>query len=96
MQEPENTWSVYILRCADGSLYTGIAKDTARRLQQHNRGVGAKYTRSRRPVELVYRTSCASRSEALSREYAIKQMSVRQKREMIDSYGDAGPATDST
>ena len=90
MQEPENTWSVYILRCADGSLYTGIAKDTARRLQQHNRGVGAKYTRSRRPVELVYRTSCASRSEALSREYAIKQMSVRQKREMIDSYRDAG------
>jgi putative endonuclease len=83
MKESKANWSVYILRCADGSLYTGIAKDTARRLLQHNRGVGSKYTRSRRPVELVYTTTCGSHGEALSREYAIKRMSARQKWEMI-------------
>ena len=83
MKVSKANWSVYILRCADGSLYTGIAKDTARRLQQHNRGVGSKYTRSRRPVELVFTATCSSHGEALSREHAIKRMSARQKREMI-------------
>lgn len=77
-------WYVYILRCSDQSLYTGIAKDVEARLLQHNAGNGARYTRSRLPVELVYREEADDRSAALRREYAIKQMRSADKRRLID------------
>lgn len=68
------TWYVYILRCADDTLYTGVCTDVARRVDEHNAGapLGARYTRARRPVVLVYQESVASRSDALRRELAIK------------------------
>ena len=73
-------WHVYILRCADDTLYTGITTDLARRLEEHNCGSkGARYTRARRPVEMVYSESVEDRSKAAQREYAIKQMSQVQK-----------------
>jgi putative endonuclease len=70
---------VYILRCADGTLYTGWTFDLARRVQTHQRGHGGHYTRARRPVELVYRERCGSRRAARRREAAIQRMSRRQK-----------------
>ena len=76
---------VYLLRCADGTLYTGFTNDLARRLGAHNAGRGAKYTRGRRPVELVYWESFSNKSSALRREYAIKQLPRRQKLTLIQS-----------
>ena len=76
-------WFVYILRCADGTLYTGMTDDIARRVEVHNSGKGAKYTRGRRPVEAVYCEECESYSAALKREYAIKQLSRQQKLTLI-------------
>jgi putative endonuclease len=70
------TWFVYLLRCADGTLYAGVSTDVARRVGEHTAGapLGARYTRARRPVVLVYVETAASRSEALRRERAIKAM----------------------
>ena len=76
---------VYLLRCADGTLYTGFTNDLARRLAAHTAGRGAKYTRGRRPVELVYWESFSNKSSALRREYAIKQLPRRQKLTLIQS-----------
>ena len=76
-------WFVYILRCVDGTLYTGITKDLARRCQQHNAGTASRYTRSRRPVKLVYQEPQRSQSLALKREVAIKKLTRRQKLAMI-------------
>jgi len=78
-------WQVYIVRCADGSLYTGIALDVERRIAEHNagNGAGASYTRSRRPVTLVYRESAADRSAASKREYRIKQLSRKEKLALV-------------
>lgn len=67
-------WHLYLLRCGDGTLYCGIAVDVAARLAQHRAGKGAKYTRGRAPLELVYQEACASRSEALRRERAVKRL----------------------
>ncbi len=67
-------WHLYLLRCGDGTLYCGIAVDVAARLAQHRAGKGAKYTRGRAPLELVYEEVCASRSEALKRERAVKRL----------------------
>jgi predicted GIY-YIG superfamily endonuclease len=75
----EGEWFVYILRCADGSLYTGITKDVARRCQQHNDGTASRYTRSRLPVELIYHEAHPGQSSALKREAAIKAMDRREK-----------------
>jgi putative endonuclease len=74
-------WCVYMLRCADGSIYTGITTDVARRVAEHNgdSGLGARYTRSRRPVELVYVEAAAGRSAASRREAAIKQLDRTHK-----------------
>ena len=72
-------WFVYMVRCADGSLYTGIAKDVTRRCQQHNAGTASRYTRSRLPVELVYHEAHPSQSSALKREAAIKTMDRQEK-----------------
>ena len=76
-------WFVYIVRCVDGSLYTGITKDVARRCQQHNAGTASRYTRSRRPVKLVYPQTRPNQSSALKREAAIKAMNRREKLAMI-------------
>jgi UV DNA damage endonuclease len=81
------TWLVYILRCADGSLYTGITNDLPRRLKQHNAGTASRYTRSRLPVVLVYQERQASRSQALKRELAIKGLSRQEKESMIRMAG---------
>ena len=75
----ENTWKLYILRCGDGSLYTGISTDVQRRLEEHRSGKGAKYTRSRGPLELVYEEECGDHSAALKRELEIKKLSREQK-----------------
>ncbi len=75
-------WSTYILRCQDGSLYTGVTNDIERRLKMHNNGTGARYTRVRRPVELVYQENRMTRSEALIRECAIKAMPKAKKEEL--------------
>lgn len=75
---------LYILRCGDGSLYTGITDDVERRLAAHRSGKGAKYTRGRGPLEVVYREECADRSAALKREYAVKQLSREEKLKLIE------------
>ena len=76
-------WSVYILRCADNTLYTGVATDIDARLAVHNAGKGAKYTRGRLPVKLVYREAVRGRSAALKREHAIKRLTRAAKRRLI-------------
>jgi predicted GIY-YIG superfamily endonuclease len=83
-------WTVYIVRCADSSLYTGIAKNVARRIKQHNAGRGAKYTRSRLPVELVYSESADTRETALRREIEIKRLKRGEKLKLIASLKDQG------
>ena len=75
---------VYLLRCADGTLYTGYTDDPVRRTKIHNAGKGAKYTRARLPVELVYQEACADKSAALRREYEIKQLTHVQKLKLIE------------
>lgn len=76
---------VYVLECADGTLYTGYTTDVDRRLAEHEAGDGAKYTRGRTPVELVHVESYPTRSEAMSREYEIKQLSREQKAQLVDA-----------
>ena len=78
-------WSVYILRCGDDSLYTGVATDVARRYKEHqSQGPkSAKYTRGRGPVELVYTKEIGSRSEACAEEYRIKQLSKAEKEQLV-------------
>jgi predicted GIY-YIG superfamily endonuclease len=76
-------WTVYILRCGDGSLYTGIAKDVRARIKQHSEGHGAAYTRTRLPVKLLYQQGGLTRSEALIREAQIKTLPRSKKEELI-------------
>lgn len=76
-------WYVYLLRCKDDTLYCGITDDILRRIAAHNAGKGAKYTRGRGPVELVYQEEQETYSDALRREYAIKQLTRQQKRKLI-------------
>jgi len=91
MKKPSgNPWFVYILRCADGSLYTGITKDVKRRCQQHNDGTASRYTRSRRPTKLVWQEAHLDRNSALKREASIKGMTRRAKLEMIQLRTKAG------
>ena len=80
----------YILECSDGSYYTGWSTDPERRLIQHNRGAGARYTRSRRPVRLVYVEELPDKVAALKRERAIKALKRPKKQELIKKYGSAG------
>jgi putative endonuclease len=84
-------WNVYIVRCVDDSLYTGIAKDVARRVEEHNANnlLAANYTRARRPVTLVYQEAVATRSAAGKREYEVKRMSRAEKEALI---GVGGPS----
>jgi predicted GIY-YIG superfamily endonuclease len=80
---PGAKWFVYIVRCCDGTLYTGITKNVTRRFQQHNAGTASRYTRSRRPVRLVYQEARPSQGSALKREAAIKALTRREKMAMI-------------
>ena len=79
----DKVWLLYILRCGDGSLYTGIAIDVQARLAMHRSGKGAKYTRGRGPLELVYTEVCGSHSDALKRELAVKALPLEEKRKLI-------------
>lgn len=79
----EKSWYVYMLRCGDGTLYTGITDDVQRRLEVHRSGKGAKYTRGRGLLELVWQERYETKSEALRREAAIKALTRHQKLKMI-------------
>lgn len=81
--ESPRRWTVYVVRCSDGSLYTGITTEVVRRCAQHNTGRASRYTRSRRPVVLVYEEPAESRSLALRREAAIKAMPRRAKLALV-------------
>lgn len=81
----DKRWYLYILRCGDGTLYTGITTDVEARLEAHRSGKGAKYTRGRGPLELVYREECEDHSQALKRELAVKAMSREEKQNLINS-----------
>ena len=84
-------WCVYIVQCADGTLYTGITTDPARRLQEHNRGVphGARYTHTRRPVLLAYIEPALDRAAAARREWTIKQLDAASKRALCARWTSA-------
>lgn len=79
----EEIWYLYILRCGDGSLYTGITTDVERRFKTHCQGKGAKYTRGRGPLTLVYRETCGSHSQALKRELEIKALPRQEKEKLV-------------
>lgn len=79
---------VYMVRCKDNSLYTGYSNNVEKRVETHNKGKGAKYTKYRLPVKLVYWEEFDNKSEALKREYAIKQLSKEVKEKMVDSWAE--------
>ena len=79
----EQIWYLYILRCRDGSLYTGITTDVDKRFEAHQAGKGAKYTRGRGPLEIVYREECGDHSAALKRELEVKKLTRAQKENLI-------------
>lgn len=84
-EQDSPAWWVYILRCSDGSLYTGVAVDRDRRIRQHNGELagGARYTRSRRPVELIWSEACADRAGAQAREAEVKALSRAEKLRLV-------------
>ncbi len=82
----EKQWFVYMVECRDGTLYTGITDNIPKRMAAHNSGKGAKYTRGRAPVTLVYRESVQSHSQALRREYQIKRLSREQKKSLCRDF----------
>jgi len=88
-RKTKSAWTVYILRCADGSLYTGITRDVARRVEEHNSNglLAARYTRARRLVALVYQEPAATRSKASKREYRIKRMTRAHKLKLVGVTG---------
>jgi putative endonuclease len=79
----DKQWKVYILRCGDGTLYTGVSTDVAARLEAHRIGKGAKYTKSRLPLELVYTEDCADKVIAFRREWQIKHLTREEKLRLI-------------
>ena len=83
-----NDWYVYIVRCRDGSLYTGIAKDVERRLAEHQANRGAKYLRGRGPLELVFKKQIGKRGQALKIEHKLKHLSRHEKEELINDSGN--------
>ncbi len=84
MKEKQNI--TYILRCSDGTLYTGWTNQLDKRLNDHNEGRGAKYTRGRRPVELAYQEMYDTKQEAMQREARIKKMTRKEKEKLIEAY----------
>ncbi len=87
-QAKKPRWVVYVMRCADGTLYTGITTDVVRRLQQHNAGTASKYTRARRPVALAYRETAKTHGDALRRELAIKKLSRAAKDALLTKHAN--------
>ena len=87
----QNKWYLYVLLCADGTYYTGVTTDTSRRLHEHNYTQrGAKYTRRRRPVNLIYSASYANRSEAQKAEYKFKKLNKNQKEVIVNGNRQQG------
>ena len=84
----DKKWYLYILRCGDGSLYTGITTDVNKRLEAHRSGTGAKYTRGRGPLELVYREECGDHPNALRREAEIKRLPREEELKLIQNPED--------
>jgi putative endonuclease len=84
----ENLNYTYLLRCSDGTYYCGWTNDLDKRLAAHNSGKGAKYTKTRRPVELVYYETFETKQEAMSREYHIKRLTRAEKEELVNSFGN--------
>ncbi len=83
MSKLSTQWYLYILQCCDGTLYTGVTNNLDRRLELHNSGKASRYTRGRRPVEILYWEPCRSRSGALKKEYEIKNLTRRQKEDYV-------------
>lgn len=87
MAESNSSWAVYMIRCGDGSLYTGITTDVERRLREHKdtdgQGRGAKFLRGKQPLQLVYKIQVQNRSSALQMEYALKQLSKSEKESLV-------------
>ena len=86
-KQKTSAWFLYTLKCRDGTLYTGITTDLSRRVRQHNDGTASRYTRSRLPVKLIFSEPCRGRSQALIREYAMKQLSRKKKLAYIRDNG---------
>jgi putative endonuclease len=84
------SWLCYVLQCADDTLYCGITNDLDKRLAAHNSGEGAKYTRGRTPVKLVYTEPCTDKSSALKRELEIKRLPRTKKLELLNQYANPG------
>lgn len=81
-----DVYHVYLVHCSDGTFYTGVTTDTTRRVKEHNTSArGARYTKSRRPVRLVYSEACVSRSEAQKREYVVRTLSHNEKQKLVIS-----------
>lgn len=78
-------WTVYILKCGDGTFYTGIAKDLQKRFKAHSEGKGAKYTRTRLPLEILYQETCKGRAHALVRECAVKALPRKKKEALVNT-----------
>jgi putative endonuclease len=85
IRRPPKRWCLYILECRDRSLYTGITNNLAARLKKHQAGAGARYTRSRLPVRLVYTEKCRDKSSALKREFAVKKLARREKLALVQT-----------
>lgn len=90
------SWRVYMVECADGSLYTGCSNDVKKRVATHNAGKGARYTRSRLPVKLVWSVRVKDRSAALSREYRVKQLTRAEKLALINKRSRTKPSSPRT
>jgi putative endonuclease len=91
---PASVWFLYILKCGDGTFYTGVTNDVERRLLAHREGRGARYTRARLPVELIYRESCGPRADALRRECAVKSLGRQAKEALISGVSPIRPKRD--
>lgn len=84
MKSKQKAWFVYILKCSDGTLYTGITNDVKKRVEAHNAGKGAKYTRGRGPVEVLYKKRCKDKSSASKKEAKIKKLDKIGKLKIIN------------
>jgi predicted GIY-YIG superfamily endonuclease len=93
MKKIISEWTVYILECSDGTFYTGVTNNLQKRINLHNAGKGAKYTRSRLPVKVIYQEDAPEKSEALKREYMIKQLSREQKIKLMHNSAVSPPLT---
>jgi len=85
-------WSLYILKCGDGTFYTGITNDIDRRFRAHQEGKASRFTRTRRPVALVHQEPCGTRSQALTRECAVKSLSRSKKEDLVAGGSSKGPS----